>query len=347
MIKKILEKAIADNASDIIFSVGESPTLKIFGEWKPLDLPKLEDKDLWSLFKLITAPHGEEFIAHLKKNMDADFGAQIEGIGRFRANAFFTVKGPSCVLRVVNNHVETFEELSLPRDQFEHFAALPHGLVLFTGSMGSGKSTSMASLISYINAHQSKHIVTIEDPIEYVYDNDMSVIEQREVGVHTISFQRALKSCLREAANVILLGELRDLETMELAITAAETGTLVFASLHTSGVGHAIDRIVDVFPPAKQEQVKVQLSQILQGVVWQMLMPGKEGGLVPATEILIHNSAIANLIRKGDTHQIHNVVATSAEQGMMTMAQSVEKLIYDEKVDKEVGEDILKQFKKA
>ncbi len=345
-IKDILQSAITMHASDIVCTVGEHPVYKIYGKWATQEsYPVFTEQSMWELLGFLSSPHDESFIAHMKKEKDVDFGAEVEGVGRFRANAFFTIKGPSCVLRVVNTHIPTFAELSLPEEQFQSFADLPHGLVLFTGSMGSGKSTSMASLVEYINEHHNKHIVTIEDPIEYIYNNKQSVIEQREVGMHTATFQRGLKSSLRVAANVILLGELRDLETIELAITAAETGTLVLASLHTAGVEHAIDRIVDAFSPSKQEQVRVQLSQILRAVVWQMLLPSTDGKVVPATEVLINNSAVANLIRKGQTHQIPNIVSTSAASGMMTMAQSIHQLVYEEKVEEEAAMRILKQVK--
>lgn len=342
----LLLKARADDASDILMPTGNVPVLKIHGKLTPqTDFAPLTEKNIYEFLEIVLKADMAKLREAFQKEKDLDFAIEDPRYGRLRVNALLTTRGPSCVLRVIKEKVPDFATLHLPEAQFTEFATYPQGLVLFTGSMGSGKSTSMASVIEYINQHSAKHVITIEDPVEYVYTNGKSVIQQREVGVHTHSFGHALRAAVREAANVILLGELRDLETISLALKAAETGTLVFASLHTAGVSHAIERIVESFPHEKQAQIKIQLSQILKAVIWQMFVPTVDGGLIPATEILINTHGVANLIRKGYTHQIANVVETSQQDGMMTMKQSIMAHVKAGLVDRQVAIDALKSIK--
>lgn len=342
----LLIKARAEDASDIIIPTGNVPVLKIHGKLTPQeDFEVVSESMLYAFLEIVLKANTAQLREAFQKEKDLDFAIDDPRFGRLRVNALLTTRGPSCVLRVIKESVPDFATLHLPEKQFTEFATYPQGLVLFTGSMGSGKSTSMASVIEYINQHSAKHIITIEDPVEYVYTNGKSVIQQREVGIHTHSFAHALRAAVREAANVILLGELRDLDTIALALKAAETGTLVFASLHTAGVSHAIERIVDSFPHEKQAQIKIQLSQILRAVVWQMFVPTIAGGLVPATEVLINTHGVANLIRKGYTHQIANVVETSQKDGMMTMKQSIMTHVHNGLVDRKVAIETLKSIK--
>jgi twitching motility protein PilT len=274
---------------------------------------------------LVTQVIGEKYTATLREQKEVDFSFAWHDKARFRGNAFHQQGGYAMSLRMIPNHVPSFQELNLP-EAIERFARLPQGLVLVTGPTGSGKSTTLASIIDHINTHRACHILTIEDPIEYVHDHKRAAVNQREVGVDTESFGTALRSALREDPDVILVGEMRDLETIQFALTIAETGHLVFATLHTNDAAQALDRISDVFPANRQEQIKVQLAAAIQGVVSQRLIPKTSGGMVAAFEVLIANNAMRNLIREGKTHQIRNVVATSMGQGMRTLEASLSEL---------------------
>lgn len=261
-----------------------------------------------------------------EQSLDMDFSLDIETIARFRVNIFVQRKGISAVFRLISEKVRTLDELNMPT-QFKKATTLPNGLVIITGPTGCGKTTSLAAMIHEINRTQKKHIITIEDPVEYVHKNDVSIIQQREVGIHTHTFQKALRSALREAPDVILLGEMRDLETIQMALTAAETGHLVFATLHTRGCANSVNRIIDAFPPEQQNQVRAQLSESLRAVFWQKLIKTKDNkGRVGAYEIMFVNNAIGNLIRKSNTHQINSVIETSTKEGMQTMKKSVTDL---------------------
>jgi twitching motility protein PilT len=248
---------------------------------------------------------------------------------------FVQRKGIGAVFRVIPANVYTMDELNLP-EQLKRIPNFPNGLVIVTGPTSSGKSTTLASIIHEINLNEAKHILTIEDPIEFIHDNKKSIIDQREVGTHTLSFQRAIKSSLREDPDVILIGEMRDLETISLAITAAETGHLVLGTLHTSGAAKSIDRIIDAFPHEQQNQIRTQLAETLQAVVWQTLLKTKDKkGRIGAYEIMFNNHAIANMIRKGNTHQIDSVIETSTKEGMQNMKKALEDLIEADLVDEE------------
>lgn len=330
---KILRTAIQYKASDIYITTGSRPILRINGdliqikEHEPLSKKMAEDY----LLEIMNEQQKKKF----QKSLDLDFSIDIESIARFRVNMFVQRKGIGAIFRVIPNQTYTMEELNLP-EQLKKIPSFKNGLVIVTGPTSSGKSTTLAALVNEINTNMSKHIITVEDPIEFIHDNQKSVVDQREVGTHTLSFQRALKASLREDPDVILIGEMRDLETIALAITAAETGHLVFATLHTSGAAKSIDRIIDAFPHEQQNQIRTQLAEGLKAIVWQNLLKTKDGkGRVGAYEILFNNHAVANMIRKGNTHQIDSVIETSTQEGMQSMKKSLTDLIQADLVDEQ------------
>jgi twitching motility protein PilT len=275
----------------------------------------------------------------LLKDKEFDFSFSFGDLGRFRVNAFHERGNLAAALRLIPNEILTVEQLGLP-DIFTKFSDYPRGLVLVTGPTGSGKSTSLASLISKINNEQSKHIVTIEDPIEYTHVSKKSVIVQREVHYDTYSFSAALRSALRQDPDVVLIGEMRDLETIASAITIAETGHLVFATLHTNSAAQSIDRMIDVFPPHQQPQIRSQLSNILVAICSQRLVPRIGGGRVVAAEILVGTAAVRNIIREGKTHQLDAVIQTGGEYGMQSMDKHLVKLIHDGTISYEEARNV-------
>lgn len=323
---KIFRTAVQYKASDIYITTGSKPILRINGdliaieEHAPLSKKMAEDY----LLEILTDKQKDEFA----RTLDLDFSLEVPGISRFRVNIFVQRKGIGADFRVIPENVHTLDELGLP-DQLRAISQSASGLVLVTGSTGSGKSTTLSAMIHEINHGQvAKHIVTVEDPIEYVHENNKCIIDQREVGSHTLTFQRALRSALREDPDVILVGEMRDLETISLALTAAETGHLVFATLHTNGAATSVDRIIDAYPTSQQNQVRMQLAASLRAVVWQTLMKTKDGnGRVAALEIMINNNAVANMIRKNKTHQLNSAIETGFKEGMQTMKKSVTDLL--------------------
>jgi len=340
---KLFRTAVQYKASDIYISTGSKPVLRINGDLITInEHPELTKKVAEEyLLEILTPDQKKRF----EQTLDLDFSIDIETIARFRVNLFAQRKGISAVFRLIPETVLTMDELSLP-SQLKKATTFKNGLVIVTGPTGSGKTTTMASMINEINRNQKKHIVTIEDPIEYVHKNNQSIIQQREVGTHTHSFQKALKSALRESPDVILLGEMRDLETMQQAITAAETGHLVFATLHTRGCANSVNRIIDAFPADQQNQVRAQLSESLKAVFWQNLIKTKdEKGRVAGFEIMFVNNAIANMVRKGTTHQINSVIETSTKEGMQTMKKSVTDLFQAGIITEEKAyENIPKEF---
>jgi len=332
---KIFRTAVQYKASDVYITTGTKPILRINGdlvaieEHTPLSKKQAEDY----LLEILSDKQKEEF----SKKLDLDFSLEVAGISRFRVNLFVQRKGIAACFRVIPENVHTLEELGLP-DKLKDIAVSDGGLVLVTGATGSGKSTTMAAMMNEVNQKDARHIITIEDPIEYVHENVKSIIEQREVGAHTISFQTALRSALREDPDVILVGEMRDLETIALALTAAETGHLVFATLHTNGAAAAIDRIIDAFPTNQQNQIRMQLASSLRAVVWQSLMKTKDGnGRVAGLEIMMNNSAVANMIRKNKTHQLNSAIETGFKEGMQTMKKSVTELLEAGIIDEETA----------
>ncbi len=319
----LFKAAVEKQASDVVITVGSPPLFRIHSELIPLKVPALTEGDAKTLIYDILTP---EQVVRLEKHRELDFSFFVEGKHRFRGNAFFQRGFVGGAFRLIANHVPTMEQLGLP-PVLEEFALAPQGLFLVTGPTGHGKSTTQAAMIDLINSRKRAHIVTIEDPIEYMHRNKRSVVEQREVGDDTLSFANALRHVLRQAPDVILVGEMRDLESISAALTAAETGHLVLATLHTNDSIQAIDRLVDVFPAHQQNQVRAQLSMALLGVLAQRLLRTVDGeGRVVATELLRNNPAIGHLIRDGKTHQIYTIMETHAREGMYTMDSSLKAL---------------------
>lgn len=340
---KIFRTAVQYKASDIFITTGAKPTLRINGDLVKVDEHPVLTKKLAEeyLLEILNPEQKKQF----EKNLDMDFSLEIETIARFRVNIFVQRKGIAAVFRLIPESVLTMDDLGLPT-QLKKATQLKSGLVIVTGPSGSGKTTTLASMINEINRNQKKHIITVEDPIEYVHQDNQSMVQQREVGVHTLSFQRALKSALRENPDIILLGEMRDLETIQQAITAAETGHLVFTTLHTMGCAESVDRIIDSFPSGQQNQIRSQLSTSLRAIFWQTLIKTKDGkGRVGAFEILFANNAVANMIRKGSTHQINSVIETSTKEGMQTMKKSLTDLLQAGLISEETAlENMPKEF---
>ncbi|NQZ01405.1 MAG: type IV pilus twitching motility protein PilT [Bdellovibrionales bacterium] len=337
-IDKLFKIMIAQNASDMHLSSGSPPYLRIHGSMAKLDHPALDNKGVQSLlFEILSEKQKKQFV----ENWELDCSYAIKGLGRFRVNVFMQRRGMGAVFRVIPEKIMSAKELGLPENVLR-LIDVPRGLVVVTGPTGSGKSTTLAALINTINEEKKEHILTIEDPIEFVHENKMSLINQREVSSHTKSFANALKAALREDPDIILVGEMRDLETIELAMTAAETGHLVFGTLHTNSAAKTVDRIIDVFPQGQQAQIRVMLAESLRGVIAQTLFPrADKPGRVAALEILINTHAVGNLIREGKTFQIPSAMQTGAEQGMMTFEKTITNLVNEGKVDPAAGANFL------
>jgi twitching motility protein PilT len=324
-IEILLEEVVKKKASDLHLQVGLAPMLRVDGALVAVSgADPLTDE---AVETLIFAILDEDQKQILLKDKEFDFSFAFGDLGRFRVNAFHERGNLAAALRLIPNEIATLEQLGLP-PVVSKFADYPRGLVLVTGPTGSGKSTSLAALIHKINMEQSRHIITIEDPIEYTHNSKKSVIVQREVHYDTYSFSAALRSALREDPDVVLIGEMRDLETIASAITIAETGHLVFATLHTNSAAQSIDRMIDVFPPHQQPQIRSQLSNILMAICSQRLVPTIGGGRVAAAEILIGTPAVRNIIREGKTHQLDAVIQTGAEFGMQSMDKQLVNLIH-------------------
>ncbi len=323
-IENLLEEVVNKKASDLHLQVGLPPMLRVDGSLTPVvDAPVLDEQMTEYLTMEIL---DEEQKQILLKDKELDFSFAFGDLTRFRANAFHEKGNLAIALRSIPNDIKTIEELGLP-STITKFADFPRGLVLITGPTGSGKSTTLAALVDKINSERAHHIVTIEDPIEFTHKSKRSVVVQREVHYDTYSFSAALRSTLRQDPDVVLIGEMRDLETIAAAITIAETGHLVFATLHTNSASQSIDRMIDAFPPHQQPQIRAQLANILQGICSQRLIPAIGGGRVAATEILFANPAVRNIIREGKTHQLDAVIQTSADQGMQTMDRTLIQLV--------------------
>ncbi|MEK9178251.1 MAG: type IV pilus twitching motility protein PilT [Patescibacteria group bacterium] len=324
-IEELLNLTIKNKASDLHLLVGIPPSVRIDGELHYLtNYPALTAQALEQMiFSLLKPDQKEYFLTNKELDFSFAFGGTPQGVaGRFRTNLYFQRGFPSVAFRFLQPNIRTIEELRLPK-ACHSFAALKQGLVLVTGPTGHGKSTTLAAIINEINLNKAAHILTIEDPIEYVYPTGKSIISQREMNIDTHSWSLSLKAALREDPDVVLVGEMRDPETISAAITIAETGHVVFSTLHTNSAAQTIDRIIDSFPPEQQPQIKVQLSATLKGVVSQRLIPQINGGRIPAVEIMMGTSAVANNIREGKTHLIDSVIQTSQEVGMMTLESSL------------------------
>jgi twitching motility protein PilT len=328
-------------ASDLHLSVGRPPMLRVSGEMEQVRYHVLRDSDFVELLEPITPPaHWQAF----ESGGDADFSFEVPGVSRCRVNLFRQERGAGAVFRLIPSTILTLEQLGLPAS-IERIVNIERGLVLVTGPTGSGKSTTLAAVIDEINRRRSIHIITIEDPIEFVHANKKSLIHHREVGVHARTFAEALRAAGREDPDLILVGELRDLETISMALDAAERGTIVFATLHTNNAAKTVDRVISVFPANEQERVRNVLGDSLRAVVAQQLLPKVGGGRVAAVEILFGSPALAGMIREGKTHQITSFVQTGSREGMIAMDSSLEKLVaaglvtpraaYEKAVDKE------------
>jgi twitching motility protein PilT len=324
-IEVLLEEVVKKKASDLHLQVSLPPMLRIDGYLKPVvGTEALSEEDVEALIFAILDEDQKQI---LLKDKEFDFSFAFGDLGRFRVNAFHERGNLAAALRLIPNEVLTIEQLGLPQI-VNKFADFPRGLVLVTGPTGSGKSTTLAALVHKINNERADHIVTIEDPIEFTHKSIKSVIVQREVHYDTFSFSAALRSSLRQDPDVVLIGEMRDLETIAAAITIAETGHLVFATLHTNSAAQSIDRMIDVFPPHQQPQIRAQLSNILMSITSQRLVPAIGGGRVVAAEILIANPAVRNIIREGKSHQLDAVIQTGAEFGMQSMDKTLVNLIH-------------------
>lgn len=323
-ISTLLALAVELKASDLHLSANCSPMVRIDGQLRKLEFDEISTAKIKSLlFSIMTAEQQEEFLVH----QDIDFGYTDPGLGRFRVNCFLQLRGYSAVFRVISDTVPDFEQLNLPEIVSSDFIHRKQGLILVTGPTGSGKSTTLSAMINHLNQTIEKHIITIEDPVEFIHHPKRSLIQQREVGSNTLTFHDALKAALREDPDIILIGELRDLDSMRLALTAAETGHLVFASLHTQSAAKTVDRIVDVFPAEEQTRARVQLAESLTGVIAQRLYPVVTGGRVGCYEVMVNTPAISNLIREGKTSQIESAIQSGRQFGMQTLHQAKEQLI--------------------
>lgn len=329
-IKELLALSRQKRASDLHLSVGLPPLIRVDGELEKTDYPTLDDSMLMEIFRSIMQ---EAQLTTFKEKLAIDFSMEIEGLARFRVNAFHQARGFCAVFRTIPSTIPDLEALNLP-PVLKDIADAHQGLVLVTGPTGSGKSTTLAAMIDDINSHKPYHILTVEDPVEFFHQSKKSLINQREVHRDTLSFNEALRSALREDPDIILVGEMRDLETIRLALTAAETGHLVFGTLHTSSAAKTINRIIDVFPGDEKPMVRSMLSESLHAVICQTLLKKQGGGRVAALEIMRCNPAIRNLIREDKTAQMYSVIQTHASLGMQTLDQHLQVLVRNQVVDK-------------
>ena len=344
-ISDLLAFVVKNKASDLHLSSGLPPMIRVNGDIRRINLPAMEHKEVHGLVYDIMNDGQRKFY---EENLECDFSFAIPNLARFRVNAFVQMRGAAAVMRTIPSRIQSLEELKCPAI-FKDIADQPRGLVLVTGPTGSGKSTTLAALVNHINENEFGHILTVEDPIEFVHESKKCLINQREIGPHSLSFANALRSSLREDPDVILVGEMRDLETIRLAMTAAETGHLVFGTLHTSSAAKTIDRIIDVFPAEEKEMVRAMLSESLRAVISQTLLKTKDGtSRVAAHEIMIGTPAIRNLIREAKVAQMYSAIQTGQSVGMLTLDQNMTDLVRrnivssDEARGKAVNKDAFK-----
>lgn len=334
MLEQILKLVLENKASDVHLKVGQPPVLRMpDGDLLTAEGEKLTAEQIEDIARQITSDKKyQDFME--KKQVDCAYS--LEGIGRFRVNVCREKDGPAVAFRIIPNEVPEFSTLGLP-EVVGKLALKPRGLLLITGPTGSGKSTTLASLVDIINSNKRAHIVTVEDPIEYIHNSKKSLVTQREIGAHTESFVDAIRASLRQDPDVIMVGEMRDLETIAAAITLAETGHLVLATLHTRDAAQSVDRMIDVFPAYQQQQVRAQLSMSLIGVMSQVLVPNLEGGRTPAAEVMVANDAVRNCVKEGETHQIYSMIQIGGEHGMQTLDSSLAELVKNGFVDPNVA----------
>src|SRR5262247_3975927 len=330
-ITQLLAFSVKNKASDLHLSSGLPPMIRVHGDVRRINVDPLEHKTVHDMVYDIMNDAQRK---HFEDTLECDFSFEIQGLARFRVNAFNQNRGAGAVFRTIPSKILTLEQLNTPK-VFAELSLKPRGLVLVTGPTGSGKSTTLAAMINHLNESEYAHVLTVEDPIEFVHESKKCLVNQREVGPHTLSFANALRSALREDPDAILVGEMRDLETIRLALTAAETGHLVFGTLHTSSAAKTVDRIVDVFPAAEKEMVRSMLSESLRAVISQALLKKNGGGRVAAHEIMIGTPAIRNLIREGKIAQMYSSIQTGGAQGMQTLDQCLTELVSKGQVSKE------------
>lgn len=333
-ITEMLKMTVEFGASDLHIVVGRPPTIRVDGKVVNLEHPALTPADTRRLiYGILTDIQKQKFEEH----KDLDFSLSISSVARFRVNAHFQRGSVAAAFRLIMNQIKSYEDLGLPRQVCDYFTSRSNGFVLVTGPTGSGKSTTLAAMIDKINCEQPKHIITAEDPIEYIHQHKMCLVEQREINEDTPSFSDALKYAMRQDPDVILVGEMRDLETIQMAITSAETGHLVFSTLHTVDVQQTMDRMIDVFPPHQQEQIRMMLAGVLEGVMCQRLLPKVRGGRVAAVEIMIGTDAIRNMIRDNKTHQIPAFMDAGQKYGMQTMDKALYELYRRSQISRDVA----------
>jgi twitching motility protein PilT len=329
---KLLTFSLKRGASDLHLSAGMPPLVRLHGEMTRLDVPPLSAEELGSMLFAVMSPDQQKTFEEV---LDIDFAMEVPEIGRYRVNVFMQTRGPAAVFRTIPTKIPTLADLNMP-DVLADLSMRERGLILVTGPTGSGKSTTLAAMINHINENRRGHIITIEDPIEFIHQPRNCLINQREVGRHTHSFSTALRSALREDPDIVLVGELRDLETTQLAITAAETGHVVFGTLHTSSAPKTVDRVIDVFPPGQQAQIRSMFSESLVGVISQTLLRTRAGdGRVSAQEIMVAIHAIRNLIREDKTAQILSIIQTGSQHGMQSLDQCLKNLVMQGVVSQE------------
>lgn len=335
-IKELLKEIVTRNASDIFIVAGSPCAIKVAGKIIKYNDTRLMPLDTEKMIKDIYQLANNRDFSNFLASGDDDFSFSLPNIGRFRVNAYRQRNSCAAVLRIVRFELPDPKKMHIPEIVCD-LANQKKGMILVTGPAGSGKSTTLACIIDQINQKRNTHIITIEDPIEYLHSHNKSIVSQREVFHDTKNYVAALKAALREAPEVILVGEMRDLETIDIAITAAETGHLIFSSLHTVGAANTIDRMIDVFPASQQQQIRVQLAMVLNAVICQLLLPGVDGKMIPAFEIMICNQAIRTLIRDGKTHQIDSTISNSRQLGMITMDEAIIELYKQGKISKETA----------
>lgn len=332
--QELLQFAVDQGASDLHISTGAIPMIRVHGRMKRLNLPVPTAEEMEEEVQKVLSPEQWERLLEMK---EIDLSQKLEDLARFRVNVYSQINGYGVAFRTIPSNILGFEELGLP-EILKDLALRDRGLIIFTGPTGCGKSTSLAACIDYINEYKEQHIITVEDPIEYYHSSRNCLINQRELGANTHSFANALRSALREDPDVILVGEMRDLETISLALTAAETGHLVFATLHTSSAAKTIDRIIDIFPASQKQQVRSMLAESLEAVVAQKLLPQKGGvGRVVACEVMVANVAVRNLIREDKIYQIPSVIQSGGKSGMQSLDQDLQRLMHKGMIDREIA----------